>query len=50
MLEVDADGEIVWEYFHPYGGPDITRACAPDNALFKARSYTREFVDPLLSN
>ena len=57
LYEVSRDGEIVWEYIAPIGSggpytqgdklPDGNRAGATANTVFKAISYSKEFVHSL---
>jgi len=47
VLEVDAQGEIVWEFKSPYRGFLNNHET---HAIYRATRYTTEYVAPLLSN
>lgn len=57
LYEVNREGEIVWEYIAPIGAdgpytqgdplPDGNRAGTTANTVFKATSYSREFIHSL---
>lgn len=41
LFEVTREGEIVWEYWDPHGGPGTSR-------IYRATRYSPEFVGPVL--